>query len=56
MLLTQLVLKCQINFNTNTIVVILSHKKNRKITYGDLIGNYGKLSFVLRMHVFLNSL
>ena len=31
---------------TNTIIVILSHKKNRKITYGALIRNYGKVSFV----------
>ena len=42
---------------TNTIIVILSHKKkNRKITYGALIGNYGKVSFVLGMYVLLNQL
>ena len=40
---------------TNTIIVILSQKKkNRKITYGALIGNHGKVSFVLEMYVLLN--
>ena len=38
----------------NRIRKILSHKKNRKITYGTLIGNYGKVSFVLGMYVLLN--
>ena len=54
MLLTQLVLQYQINCNTNTIIIILGHKKNRKITYGALIGNYGKVSSVLGMYVLLN--
>ena len=39
---------------TNTIAVILSHKKNRKMTYGALNGKYGKVSFVLGMYVLLN--
>ena len=29
-------------------------KNNRKITYGALIGNYGKVYFVLGMYVLLN--
>ena len=53
-LLTQLVLQCQTNCNTNTIIVILSHKKNREITYRALFGNYSKVSFVLGMYVLLN--
>ena len=53
-LLTQLVLQCQTNCNTNTIIVILSHKKNREITYRALFGNYWKVFFVLGMYVLLN--
>ena len=33
---------------------MLCHKKNRKVTYGALIGNYGKVSFVLGMYVLLS--
>ena len=54
MLLTQLVLQYQINCNPNTNIVTLSHKKNRKITYSALIGDYEKVSFVLGMYVLLN--
>ena len=54
MLLTQLLLWYQINCNNNTIIVILSHKKNRKIKYGALIGNYGEASYLLGMYELLN--
>ena len=54
MLLTQLVLLYQINGHINATVAILRHKKNRKNTYGALIDNYEKVSFVLVMHVLLN--